>query len=208
MAYKILTSNPRRNTHHFFIDEAQDTQQLPKEPASTAFVAATGDTYICTNDKQWIKFNINKGCSSSNNNNNSQNQSDVNINDIIQELFDTQHMVEVSLNTNIYNTDISGYMLTYDNTSSPYFIGYYTDDGMIKIMAPINTTITLMYESKTLENYILCASYTGQDNGVEYHSVDYNFTSKITDYGTEISFKIPNTDSVEFLSDIIQQNAH
>ena len=52
MAYKILTSNPRRNTYHFFIDEAQDTQQLPKEPASTAFVAATGDTYICTNNKQ------------------------------------------------------------------------------------------------------------------------------------------------------------
>lgn len=56
MTYKILKTNPRRNTHEFFIDEIEDLQILPKEPASTALVAATGDIYICTNDKEWVKF--------------------------------------------------------------------------------------------------------------------------------------------------------
>ena len=52
MTYKVLKSNPRRNTHEFFIDEESDLQILPKEPASTALVAATGDFYICNNKKQ------------------------------------------------------------------------------------------------------------------------------------------------------------
>ena len=56
MTYKILKTNPRRNTHEFFIDEIEDLQILPKEPASTALVAATGDIYICTNDKEWVKL--------------------------------------------------------------------------------------------------------------------------------------------------------
>lgn len=56
MNYKTLASNPRRNTHHFFVDMVQGLQHLPKEVASTALVAATGETYICTNDKQWVLF--------------------------------------------------------------------------------------------------------------------------------------------------------
>lgn len=52
MAYKILKTNPRRNTHEFFVDTENDLQKLPKEPASTALVATTGDLYICTNEKQ------------------------------------------------------------------------------------------------------------------------------------------------------------
>lgn len=52
MSYKILSSNPRRSTHHFFVDTVEDLQQLPKEPASTALVAIPGDTYICNNNKE------------------------------------------------------------------------------------------------------------------------------------------------------------
>jgi len=58
-----LKTNPRRNTHEFFIDEIEDLQILPKEPASTALVAATGDIYICTNDKEWVK--LKKSCHNS-----------------------------------------------------------------------------------------------------------------------------------------------
>ena len=52
MAYKILSSNPRRNTHKFFVDTTEDLLKLPKETASTALVATTGKTYICNNAKE------------------------------------------------------------------------------------------------------------------------------------------------------------
>ncbi len=52
MPYKILRNNPRRNTHEFFIDEETDLALLPKEPASTAIIAITGDTYICNNKNE------------------------------------------------------------------------------------------------------------------------------------------------------------
>lgn len=57
MSYKILKTNSRRNTHEFFIDTPEDIIKLPKEPASIAKVATTGDFYICNNKKQWVKFN-------------------------------------------------------------------------------------------------------------------------------------------------------
>ena len=57
MSYKILKANPRRNTHEFFVDTPNDIIKLPKEPASIAKVATTGDFYICNNKKQWVKFN-------------------------------------------------------------------------------------------------------------------------------------------------------
>lgn len=84
MNYKTLASNPRRNTHHFFVDIVEGLQYLPKEVASTALVAATGETYICTNDKQWVLFKPKK----SNNNDNttpsddSQNQDKIVLNNI------------------------------------------------------------------------------------------------------------------------------
>lgn len=56
MVYKILESDPVRNTHKFFVDDIEDLETLPKEPASTALVANTGDTYICNNNKQWIMY--------------------------------------------------------------------------------------------------------------------------------------------------------
>ena len=52
MNYKTLSFNPRRNIYHFFIDTLEDLKYLPKETASTVLVGATGETYICTNDKQ------------------------------------------------------------------------------------------------------------------------------------------------------------
>jgi len=57
MSYKILKTNPRRNTHEFFVDTPNDIKNLPKEPASIATIATTGDTYICNNKKEWVKFN-------------------------------------------------------------------------------------------------------------------------------------------------------
>lgn len=56
MSYKVLKTNPRRNTHEFFIDTLDDIKNLPKEPASIATIATTGDIYICNNKKEWIKF--------------------------------------------------------------------------------------------------------------------------------------------------------
>ena len=52
MSYKILSFNPRRNTHHFFIDTIEDLQILPQKSGSTALIATTGETYICNNNKQ------------------------------------------------------------------------------------------------------------------------------------------------------------
>lgn len=52
MVYKILETNPIINTHKFFVDNVEDLSKLPKEAASTALVANTGDTYICNNNGQ------------------------------------------------------------------------------------------------------------------------------------------------------------
>lgn len=52
MTYKILEADPIRSTHKFFVDNVNDLEELPKEPASTALVANTGDTYICNNNNQ------------------------------------------------------------------------------------------------------------------------------------------------------------
>jgi len=49
MAYKTLSANVALNTHEFLVDDIENLQELPQEPASTALVAATGDTYICNN---------------------------------------------------------------------------------------------------------------------------------------------------------------
>lgn len=56
MVYKILEADPVINIHKFFVDNVADLETLPKEPASTALVAATGDTYICNNVGKWVMY--------------------------------------------------------------------------------------------------------------------------------------------------------
>ncbi len=73
MTYKILETDPIRNIHKFFIDNIADLETLPKEPASTALVAATGDTYICNNMGTYVMYidnPINNSGDEDNNNNN------------------------------------------------------------------------------------------------------------------------------------------
>ena len=72
MTYKILETNPVINIHKFFVDTIEDLESLPKEPASTALVAATGDTYICTNAGTYVMYidnPINSSGDEDNNNN-------------------------------------------------------------------------------------------------------------------------------------------
>ena len=47
--YKILSANPVLDTHEFLIDNLEDLDILPIEPASIAYVVNTGDLYICNN---------------------------------------------------------------------------------------------------------------------------------------------------------------
>ena len=56
MAYKTLSANVALNTHEFLVDDIENLQELPQEPASTALVAATGDTYICNNAGKWVMY--------------------------------------------------------------------------------------------------------------------------------------------------------
>lgn len=51
--YKILETNPKTNTHEFLVDDVADLVKLPKETGSLAFMANTGDLYVCNNLKEW-----------------------------------------------------------------------------------------------------------------------------------------------------------
>lgn len=192
MSYKILSSNPRRSTHHFFVDTVEDLQQLPKEPASTALVAIPGDTYICNNNKEWILFN--------NIDEYSQNNFNINTNDMIQELFNEDNMVIVDI-SDIESAGFWGYILTYNDTSLPYFTAYGLNT---EIQVPTNTIITFVYESGMTEDYQLWATYVDKNISVGYENVLYDFTIETTSIENEsidqVSFKIPSTDFVTFYS--------
>lgn len=54
--YKILSANPVLDTHEFFIDNLEDLDALPVEPASIAYIVNTGDLYICNNAGTWVNF--------------------------------------------------------------------------------------------------------------------------------------------------------
>lgn len=121
MTYKILKTNPRRNTHEFFIDEIEDLQILPKEPASTALVAATGDIYICTNDKEWVK--LKKSCHNGGNDNDDNQLCEFVV--IMMDQWTDEYYEELPCNILADNkiVNMTKHIYTFDNVDYPYFVG-------------------------------------------------------------------------------------
>lgn len=201
MSYKILSSNPRRSTHHFFVDTVEDLQQLPKEPASTALVAIPGDTYICNNNKEWILFN--------NIDEYSQNDFNINVNDIIQELFNSNEayiVFEYMSNTE----NFLGYEIYYPNVDNIPYIKCITPTIPNVITTPIGATIILHYDYNTISNFELYAAYQDIINGNQYDMSSYSFSlfspnsfeNSTTD---SIVINLPTSDEIVFSNASMEQ---
>lgn len=167
MTYKILKTNPRRNTHEFFIDETGDLQILPKEPASTALVAATGDIYICTNDKEWVKFK--KSCHDGGNDDDNQLCEFV---VVMTNQWTDEYYEELPCNIFADNeiVNMTKHICTFDNVDYPYFVGkcpagavirydntvfYAATDSQLLVFDTIEDSLSFAFATEDPNNLIL-----------------------------------------------------